>query len=138
MKPQARLPQPGGALTVGRWLHDELQRRGYNLSQRGGGRRAFADESGIPQATVSRLLRDDGGADPATLGKVAQALNVPLTPLLVLAGIIPEAEVERPTSISTDEALAALGITRPAHKVAVMSMVNALLDETPERGDTSK
>lgn len=120
---------PDESLTLGRWLHDRLEERGYNLSQRGGGRRRFADDADIPPATVSRLLRDDGGADPATLGKVAKALTVPLTQLLVLAEVIPESEVER-RAITTDEALAALGITRPAHKAAVLSMVRALLDET--------
>ncbi|MER5785774.1 helix-turn-helix transcriptional regulator [Streptomyces mobaraensis] len=137
MKNHTPPSEAGVPLTVGRWLHDELESRGYNLSQRGGGRRRFADLSGVPVATLSRVLRDDGGADPGTLRKIAEALGVPLTPLLVLANVIPEAEFQ-PRAITTDEALAALGVTKPAHKAAVLSMVRALLDDENEGGSDTK
>ncbi|MFF4751790.1 helix-turn-helix domain-containing protein [Streptomyces sp. NPDC001270] len=114
--------------TLGQWLTRQLEQRGYDLSQRGGGRARFAVESGVPVATVSRFLRDQGGADPRTLGRIAQALGLPVAPLLVKAGILPASELPEHTGeITQQEALNALGITSPDDQTAVMAMVRALL-----------
>ncbi|MFF3353347.1 helix-turn-helix domain-containing protein [Streptomyces sp. NPDC002917] len=118
-------PPPG--MTFGQWLTHELNRRGYDLSQRGGGRRKFADEAEIPVATVSRFLRDEGGVDPRTLGRVATGLGVPVAPLLVKAGLLPASELNPETrEITPQEALAALGINDPHDQDALMGMVRAL------------
>jgi transcriptional regulator with XRE-family HTH domain len=114
--------------TLGQWLTRQLGQRGYDLSQRGGGRARFAEESGVPVATVSRFLRDQGGTDPRTLGRIAQALGVPVAPLLVKAGILPRSELPHAaTEITQQEALTALGITNSQDQEAVLAMVRALL-----------
>lgn len=115
--------------TLGQWLTRQLDQRGYDLSQRGGGRARFAEESGVPVATVSRFLRDQGGTDPRTLGRIAKALGVPVAPLLVKAGILPASELpgDREQQITQQDALHVLGVTTQQDQEAVMAMVRALL-----------
>lgn len=104
------------------WLHDQLTANGYVLTQRGGGRARFAEASGISAATVSRLLRGEGATDTRILGLLAEALHVPLATVLVRAGILDAADLERVASrqpdpdkppITPEEAAAELGITDP-------------------------
>ncbi|WP_371796017.1 helix-turn-helix domain-containing protein [Streptomyces sp. NBC_01718] len=126
-------PEPPLSASVGEWLGWALPRHGYDLDERGS-RARFAEASGIPVATVSRLLRDAGSPDARTLLAVGKTLGVPVMPLLVRAGLVPIAELPdhggggdpaRP-SIPTHDALAALGVTEEADQQAVLSMIRAL------------
>jgi transcriptional regulator with XRE-family HTH domain len=122
--------------TFGQWLTRELTRRSYDLSQRGGGRRQFADQSGVSIATLSRFLRDIGSVEPRTLRRIAEALGVPVAPLLVKADILPASELPGATrEISPHEALTALGATSPTDQAAVMDMIHALR-QAQARADT--
>lgn len=122
--------------TFGQWLTRELTRRGYDLSQRGGGRRQFADQSGVSIATLSRFLRDIGSVEPRTLRRIAEALGVPVAPLLVKADILPASELPGATRhISPHEALTVLGATSPTDQAAVMDMIRALR-QAQARADT--
>jgi hypothetical protein len=77
---------------------------------------------------VSRFLRDQGGTDPKTLGRIAAALGVRVAPLLVKAGILPPSELPESTGeITQQQALNALGVTSPQDQEAVKAMVRALL-----------
>jgi transcriptional regulator with XRE-family HTH domain len=115
------------------WLRWALTRHGYDLDERGI-RRKIADDSGIPAATVSRLLRDTGQPDVATCYALGQTLGIRVLPILVRAGHLPpgvlETEpqrTERPTPPTTEEqALTALGLTDPDDRAAVRAMINAL------------
>ncbi|MBP0456218.1 helix-turn-helix domain-containing protein [Streptomyces montanisoli] len=80
--------------TFATWLHDQLARRGYDLSRpRSGGKSSFAADSGISPSTVGRLLRGDNITDTRVLGLLAAALHVPLGEMLVRAGILDEREL---------------------------------------------
>jgi transcriptional regulator with XRE-family HTH domain len=123
-------PEPPLTASIGEWLGWALPRRGYDLEERGS-RARFAEASGIPVATVSRLLRDAGSPDARTLLAVAKTLEVPVMPLLARAGLLPleelyESDAQTPTKISSHEALAALGVTEEADQIAVLSMIRAL------------
>ncbi|MGW2591992.1 helix-turn-helix domain-containing protein [Streptomyces sp. NPDC001515] len=122
-------PEPPLAASVGEWLRWALPRHGYDLAERGGNAR-FAEASGIPVATVSRLLRDDGSPTIRTLLAVGKTLGVPVMPLLVRAGILPADELpasRTPQAPPTPhDALTALGVTTPSDQDAVLSVIRAL------------
>lgn len=113
------------------WLHGQLTARGYVLDRpRGGGQAKFAAESGIPRATLSRILKGEGGADIATLERIADALNVRLGVVLVQAGVISPGDlttVSRPTGrMTADEAADELGITDPTKRDVFRGVVDTL------------
>jgi transcriptional regulator with XRE-family HTH domain len=123
-------PEPPLTASVGEWLRWALPRYGYDPAERGT-RARFAEASGIPAATVSRLLGDTGQPDIRTLLAVGQTLNVPVLPLIARAGLLPPEEIaadkkkaRRPAS--PHEALEALGVTDTADQAAVLSMIRAL------------
>lgn len=115
--------------TFGQWLATELAARGYDLGERGGGRRAFADHAGLGPAIVSRLLRDAARPDIKTCGKIAKALGVKTGVVLVRAGYLPPDELPTgpaPADISQRDALAALGVHTDADRDAVLALIRAL------------
>lgn len=121
------------------WLADQLTRRGYDLSMRGGGRGRFAAESGISASTIGRFLRgDDFTPDIGNLGLLAQALRLPLGEVLVRAGILDESElrgVQEPTPgtrhITPEEAADELGITDPQARAVFIATTEALQRQRP-------
>ncbi len=73
---------------ISRWLHTEMPRRGYPLQgHRAGGISRLAEDAGIPQATMSRIV--NGRAEPSveSLRKLAHLWKIPLGELLVHAGL---------------------------------------------------
>lgn len=115
------------------WLREQLTRRGYDLGIRGGGQTRFAQDSGIGRATVSRMLAGDGATDTRTLTLVAQTLNVPLTHVLIKAGILDENELKavqapitQPVRITPEQAADALGIEEPQARQLFVSMTETL------------
>ncbi|MFE2224774.1 helix-turn-helix domain-containing protein [Agrobacterium deltaense] len=123
-------PEPPLTATVGEWLQWALPRHGYDTRERGVNAR-FAEASGIPVATVSRLLRDDSSPTAATLLAVGKTLRVPVMPLLVRAGIVPADELPSGTAPQAPptqhDALTALGVTEQQDQTAVLSVISALL-----------
>lgn len=123
------------------WLHDQLTRRGYDLSGlRSGGKSAFAADSGISPSTVGRLLRGDNVTDTRVLGLLAKALHVPLGEVLVRAGILDERElaiVRDPQPgerrITPEQAADELGITDEQARRVFVSMTETL-QRTPPPG----
>lgn len=115
--------------TFGQWLTQELIARGYDLRERGGGRRLFAERAGLGPAIVSRVLRDAAVPDIKTCGKIAKALGVKTSTVLVHAGHIPADELPTsvsPGSISQRDALAALGVHTEEDRAAVLALIRAL------------
>lgn len=123
------------------WLHDQLTRRGYDLSGlRSGGKTAFAADSGISPSTVGRLLRGDSVTDTRVLGLLAAALHVPLGEVLVRAGILDERElayVRQPQPgerrITPEQAADELGIDDEQARRVFVSMAETL-QRTPPPG----
>jgi transcriptional regulator with XRE-family HTH domain len=120
------------------WLHRQLTDRGYDLSQRGGGRSRFAEDSGISPSTVGRLLRGEGAKDIGTLTTLADALGLPLGDVLVEAGVLSRGEldnVQHPTTgprrITPEQAADELGIKDDQARRVFVSMVKTLQRTPP-------
>ncbi|MGC5343686.1 helix-turn-helix domain-containing protein [Streptomyces sp. DT171] len=106
------------------WLRDQLTQRGYDLTPRGGGQKAFAERAGVSRATISRILSGRGeSTDIRVLTDLATALSVPLPTVLVAAGVLTADEVagvQHPTGRMTpDQAADELGIPTDATSRAV-------------------
>lgn len=121
--------------TFGPWLHDELVKRGYRMSQRGGGQVDFAKAAGLSPIMVSRLLRGTAAPDPETLRLVAAALRLAPAELFVRAALLTDDDIaairgdresairDRPP-ITADEVLADLGL---AHDDALADALRAII-----------
>jgi transcriptional regulator with XRE-family HTH domain len=125
-------PEPPLTAPFEDWLRWALLRNGYDPEERGVQRR-FADASGIPVATVSRLLRNTTSKpDVSTCYALGIAFGVPVLPLLVRAGHLPATALEtapppeRPSPKTEEEALTALGIVDEHDRDAVRTLINAL------------
>ncbi|UNZ18899.1 helix-turn-helix transcriptional regulator [Streptomyces sp. 891-h] len=121
------------------WLRQQINRRGYNLDQRGEQAR-FARYAGIPAGTLSRLLAGTATPDIATLRRIATALDISLGLVLLRAGIATEEDLT--VTSRTDEppltperAADELGIHEPAARRAFIASVEAL--RTPPADDES-
>lgn len=115
--------------TFGQWLTRELAARGYDLSERGGGRRQFAAHAGVGPAIISRALRDAAVPDIKTCGRIAKALGIKTGPVLVRAGHLPADELPTgtaPADISQRDALEALGVHVAEDQEAVLALIRAL------------
>jgi transcriptional regulator with XRE-family HTH domain len=128
----------GSAHDLSVWLRDQLTRRGYDLSPRGGGQSRFAEESGIGRATVSRMLGGYGATDTRVLAQLAAALNVTLGEVLVRAGIATDEDLGRiaqpdpgPRRITPEEAADELGISDEQARRLFVSMVKTLQRTPP-------
>ncbi|WP_406014363.1 helix-turn-helix transcriptional regulator [Streptomyces sp. NBC_00984] len=121
-------PEPPLDASIGDWLRWALPRHGYDPNERGTNAR-LAEATGVPAATISRLLRNAGQPDMRTLLAVAQALGEPVLPMLVRARLLPPEVLPataKPRTITKAEALEALGATDPADQTAVLSLLRAL------------
>ncbi|MES9554817.1 MULTISPECIES: helix-turn-helix domain-containing protein [unclassified Streptomyces] len=121
-----------GPTELAAWLRNQLTQRGYDLSTRGGGQKAFAERSGISRSTISRMLSGDAeSTDIRVLEKLAEALGVPLPAVLVAAGVLTAEEVggvQAPAARMTpDQAADALGIPAdPQTRSIFANFVNSL------------
>jgi transcriptional regulator with XRE-family HTH domain len=78
---------------ISRWLQDEMPRRGYPVGgRRSGGISRLAEDAGIPQASMSRIV--NGGAEPGIdhLRKIGRTLGVPLNEMLIHAEMADESD----------------------------------------------
>ncbi|MFD5057397.1 helix-turn-helix domain-containing protein [Streptomyces sp. NPDC058394] len=128
-----------------RWFKAELIRLGYDLAPRGGGQTQFAADSGVGRATISRILGGHGATDTKVLAQLAVALKVPLSVVLVRAGIITETElraIQAPTPgdrrITPDEAADDLGITDDQSRRLFINMTQTLQRHPRDEGDAAQ
>ncbi|MFF9284831.1 hypothetical protein [Streptomyces griseosporeus] len=136
-------PEPALDAPFGDWLRWALARHGYDPDERGVQRR-FADASGLPVATVSRLLRNVSQPDVGTSYTLGVTFGVPVLPILVRAGHLP-AEVlrtephpiERPSPTTEEQALTVLGVTDEEDRAAIRAMITALTSKKTRREGTS-
>jgi transcriptional regulator with XRE-family HTH domain len=62
---------------------------GYDIdSPRGGGRTALAEAAGISASSIGRLLSGQSSISPAAMPRLAEALKVPVSDVLVAAGFV--------------------------------------------------
>lgn len=122
------------------WLREQLVTRGYDLRPRGGGQTKFADDSGIGRATISRILGGHGATDTRVLALLADSLRMPLSDVLVRAGILDPAElnaVQNPSAterrITPEQAANELGIKDEQARRVFLSMTETLQRETPRK-----
>lgn len=116
------------------WLRWALDRKGFDLEQRGV-QREIADRAGLPAATVSRLLRGHGQPDTDTCYQLGVLLDRPVIPILVRAGHLPpqvldQASGTRPSDgVTEDQAWERLGV--PPHlRPTARRLINALATDT--------
>ncbi|MGC0427651.1 transcriptional regulator with XRE-family HTH domain [Streptomyces sp. SAI-195] len=133
-------PEPPITAPFGDWLRWALTHHGYDLDERGI-QRKIADDTGIPPATVSRLVRGTSQPDVATCYAIGRTLRVRVMPILVRAGHLPPEALdrephatERPSPTTEEQALTALGLTNPDDRAAVRAMINALTAKQRREG----
>ncbi|MFE4059496.1 helix-turn-helix domain-containing protein [Streptomyces sp. NPDC059096] len=124
------------------WLKSQLERRGYDLRSRGGGQTRFAHDSGIGQASISRMLRGQGVPETRVLEMLASTLNLPLAEVLVAAGILTRDvlhAIRRPgprtDPLTPETAAEELGITDPQKIELFVSMTETLRKQRAENGE---
>lgn len=111
------------------WLATAMRNAGYDIDkQRGGGRAELADRLGVSRSTITRWL--EGGSLPGLefIEPLAAALNVPVTDVLIGAGILSIKQLhplDRPEP-SPEEAFSALGITDPGDMAVVRAMIERM------------
>ncbi|MFF5495730.1 helix-turn-helix domain-containing protein [Streptomyces aquilus] len=124
------------------WLREQLERRGYDLRPRGGGQTRFAADSGIGQASISRMLRAQGVPETRVLETLADTLDLPLAEVLVAAGILTRDVLQairqqgpRTDPLTPEAAAEELGITDPQKVELFVSMTETLRKQRAENGE---
>lgn len=88
----------------GVWLRREMERRGYELEgPRAGGRTRLAKETGLNLSIISRILGENRVPEVKALRRIAAVLAIPLTEMLVHAGVLePDdvTQIQHPTQAS--------------------------------------
>lgn len=78
---------------ISRWLQREMPRRGYPVGgPRSGGISRLAEDAGIPQGSMSRIV--NGRAEPGvdSLRKIGKVFGVPLNEMLIHAEMAEESD----------------------------------------------
>lgn len=78
---------------ISRWLQKEMPRRGYPVGgRRSGGISRLAEDAGVPQGSMSRIV--NGRAEPGidTLRKIGKVFGVPLNEMLIHAEMADESD----------------------------------------------
>jgi transcriptional regulator with XRE-family HTH domain len=83
-----------GQTPLSRWLRREMPRRGYPLEgHRAGGITRLATETGISQATMSRMINGLGEPSVDSLRKIGQVFGYTLREMMVFAGLAESEEM---------------------------------------------
>lgn len=82
-------PQEKNPGQLGRWLRDELEKRGYDLSR---GQSAFAREVGVVPSIINRILNEDRTAEIDILRRIGRPLGYSVVEMLIFAGLIERGE----------------------------------------------
>ncbi|MFI7468215.1 hypothetical protein [Nonomuraea sp. NPDC049646] len=124
---------------LGRWLHDELTKRGYDLKFRG--QSQFAREAGIAASIVNRILNEDRGAENEILRKIGRALGYTLGEMLIFSGQAEreelsvrspddlQAESDNPYTDVTERQIWALTGLEDEHKKMLIRLVRTIRSE---------
>jgi transcriptional regulator with XRE-family HTH domain len=114
---------------------------GYDIdSPRGGGKKALADDAGLSQSSVGRMLAGQTLPDPMVLERLAKVLHMPLQDLLYASGVItgmpasPPREARRDVALTPEEAARLLGITSSDRVQMFAAMARTLIEQ--ERSDS--
>jgi hypothetical protein len=105
---------------------------GYDLSgPRSGGRKRLADDTGMSLSSVSRMLNGRTIPDAYSLERLGEAIDVPVTQLLEIAGVVSPgkltgAQPPVPAPLTVEQAAARLGITKPLN-VKLLEAITATL-----------
>jgi transcriptional regulator with XRE-family HTH domain len=110
---------------------------GYDIdSPRGGGRKELADRTGASPSSIGRMLSGQTMPGPLLLEKLAEVLDLPLTELLVRAGVVSgrrqvAADPSRSSapSLTIEDAARRLGIRSSKGVKMFKAMVETLRDE---------
>ncbi|MET8481309.1 helix-turn-helix transcriptional regulator [Streptomyces clavifer] len=116
---------------------------GYDIdSPRGGGKKALAKATGMSQTSVGRMLAGQTLPDPNVLERLAEAVRVPLSELLVRSGVISRkssasvgtavSRLPDPSPLTAVAAARQLGIRDPDNVAFLERTVQMLLER--ERG----
>lgn len=134
------------ASTFARWLYDRMIERDYNLSARGGGQRRLAEQTGLSQATISRILAGSAlNPDPESLRRISEVLGLPFPEVLIRAGVLTADELAAVQAtpldrapISPEEAARELGIVDPTAVRLFVAQVEAARAVQQERSDRER
>lgn len=105
---------------------------GYDIdSPRSGGKKQLAAAAGMSHPTVSRMLAGLAMPDPHGLERLAEALRVPLTELLVQSGLVSESALpvdETGPNPVTAAVVAELRSLRQAQKVSAQQLADRMTE----------
>lgn len=115
----------------GRFVSRAAREAGYDIdSPRGGGKKALAEDAGMSQSSVSRMLAGLTIPDPRYFEPLAQAVHVDLRQVLVEAGVISEQALDAAAAamadrepLTAEQAADRLGITIPTNVQLFVAMV---------------
>lgn len=134
---------PGGETTAqrfGRVIADAARSAGYDIdSPRGGGKTELARDTGMGASAVTRMLKGETVPDPRFYEPLARAVKLPLSRLMVEAGLISAESLTQPTQtrvvspITPEEAATELGITSPEDRQLFIGVVQRLLNRPNDR-----
>jgi transcriptional regulator with XRE-family HTH domain len=110
---------------------------GYDIdSPRGGGKTELARVTGASQSSIGRMLAGQTMPGPVLLEKLAEALGLPMTDLLIQSGIVSNArnmgepsKSEPIPSLAVEDAARRLGIKSPKSVKIFKAMVETLRAE---------
>jgi transcriptional regulator with XRE-family HTH domain len=109
------------------------RRAGYDMdSPRGGGKAKLAHDAGMSATTLSRLLGGTRMPDARYFEPLAAALKVPVTELLVEAGIVSRVQLGAPAGPATPEEVADSWGLRNEDRDLFFSMVDQLRKRAEE------
>lgn len=122
-------PGPTRAQAFGQFISEAAREAGYDIDgQRSGGRKALAEDAGMGQTAVGRMLSGQSVPDPRFFEPLARAVKIPLRRLLVEAGVVSEQALAavsmasgRPLTLA--EEAERLGIRNPGNVQLFVTMV---------------
>ncbi|GGO98228.1 helix-turn-helix domain-containing protein [Wenjunlia tyrosinilytica] len=107
------------------WLREIAVSRGFDVSPRGGGRHRLAQEMGMSQSAIGRLIAGQTMPDVETLVRLARALHVSPLEMIIRSGKLSENDLPavQPgpagSMLSAEEAATFLGIADDDREVFV-------------------
>ncbi|MFF4738806.1 helix-turn-helix domain-containing protein [Streptomyces sp. NPDC001262] len=119
------------ARAFGSYVKAAAKRRGYAVDdQRSGAKARLAADSGMSPAAISRVLSGTSLPHPTQLEGLAKALGVPVSELLVKAGVVSEEGLGvQPTprpALTLDDIAESLGIHSEANIELLRGLVRTL------------
>jgi transcriptional regulator with XRE-family HTH domain len=135
-------PRETRAQAFADWIRPAVVAAGYDIdSPRGGGKKELALATGMSQSSIGRMLSGQTMPDPLFLEKLAGALRLPLTELLVRAGVVSsrrgmggsDTTPPPPASLTLEQHAHALGIRSPDRVKVFKAMVETLRAQEEEK-----